>query len=107
MTDPTLFINLFVYFIFFAVIIYLLFDRASLIESYQKEKDRLLDELSKAIKAVIAKNANEYVMTTSIDKVAPEDKKEESEEEQEVPLDAISDDEFDTALGIKRKAPQK
>jgi len=103
--DPSLFIQLFVYFIFFAVIIYLLWDRASIVESYQKDKDRLLDELSKAIKAVISKNANDYVMTTSIDKVPSEEKPFRSPDE--IPEETLSDDEFFDAIGKGLKVDKK
>jgi flagellar hook-associated protein FlgK len=85
----------------FAIILVLFFERASLIDQSQKAQDKLLDELSKAIKAVISKNANEYVMTTSIDKI-PAEEKEEKEEEDEIPLDAVSDEEFEKAIGIKK-----
>lgn len=99
-------ILLFILFAFFALLILLFYDRWVILDRAQKEKERLLDELSKAIKAVISKNANEYVMTTSIDKVDKEEK-EDIQEEQEVSLDSLSDDEFDEALGIKREAPKK
>ncbi len=54
------------------VVILLLIERYFINEQHRKAEDRLLEELSRATKAVIAKNANDYVMTTSIDKVAPE-----------------------------------
>lgn len=81
----------------------LLADRYLSNEQHQKEKDKILDELSKAIKAVIAKNANEYVMTTSIDKVAPEEKTVAPPDI--VPEESISDDEFFEAIqkGNKKK----
>lgn len=93
-----LLVSLFIYFILFAIIIYLLWERASIIEQYQKEKEKLLDELSKAVKAVISKNANEYVMTTSIDKVAPENKP-LAQETDEVPEEALNDEQFFEAIG--------
>lgn len=91
--------------ILLVIILLLLFERASILDQAASEKSRLLDELSKAIKAVISKNANDYVMTTSIDRVASQEQKEE--EPEEVPIDTLSDDEFDKALGIKREAPKK
>src|ERR1035437_9708259 len=56
------------------IIAALLVERHLFIKQVYEEKAKLLDELSRAVKAVIAKNANGYVMTASIDKVAPEEK---------------------------------
>ena len=85
-----------------AVIILLIADRYFIVEQSQKEKDKLLDELSKAIKAVISKNANEYVMTTSIDKVPSEPAA--PSEPDEIPEEALSDDEFYKAVGKTNKS---
>ena len=79
------------------VILLLLADRYFIVEQAQKKEDKLLDELSKAIKAVIAKNANEYVMTTSIDKVPVENKP--SLPPDEIPEESLSDEEFYEAVG--------
>ena len=87
------------------IILYLLFERATIITQSQEEKNKLLEELSRTVKALISKNANDYVMTTSIDKVPTEEKAEEVDEE--VPLDMVDDDAFDKALGIKRKTVEK
>lgn len=84
------------------VIILLIADRYFIVEQSQKEKDKLLDELSKAIKAVISKNANDYVMTTSIDKVPSENKP--LSEPDEIPEEALSDDEFYKAVGKTNKS---
>jgi hypothetical protein len=86
------------------VIVMLVADRFFIVEQHQKDMSRLLEELSKATKAVISKNANEYVMTTSIDKVASETK--EPVNTDQVDPDSLSDDEFDESLGIKRSAPK-
>lgn len=83
------------------IVLLLLADRFFLIDQAQKEKDKLLDELSKAIKAIIAKNANEYVMTTSIDKVSSEEKK--PKETDEISEESLSDDEFYEAVGKSLK----
>lgn len=77
---------------FIIIIIFLLVDRYLLTEQHRKEKDRLLEELSRATKAVISKNAHEYVMTSGIDKVTPEPAIENDPDE--VPEEALSDDEF-------------
>lgn len=95
------------YAILATIILFQMVDKWTIIDRSNKEKDKLLDELSKAIKAVISKNANEYVMTASIDKLPTEEKIPQEELDQEVPVDALSDDEFDKALGITRKAPKK
>lgn len=79
------------------IILLLLADRFFIIDQAQKEKDKLLEELSKAIKAIIAKNANEYVMTTSMDKVPSEEKPSTSPDE--IPEESLSDDEFYDAVG--------
>jgi hypothetical protein len=73
-------------------------------QQVQKEKTKLLDEMSKLVKALISKNANDYVMTTSIDKVAPEEKA--PQDPDLIDPDQLTDDEFDSALGIKRVAPK-
>ncbi len=74
-------------------------------EQHRKEKAQLLEELSRATKAVISKNANEYVMTTSIDKVAPEEKQPINEDE--VPEEALNDDQFFSAIGKGLKEQEK
>ena len=78
------------------IILALLIDRYFLKEQHRKEKDKLLEELSRATKAVISKNANEYVMTTSIDKVAPEPT--EFKEPDEIPEESLSDEDFFKAV---------
>jgi hypothetical protein len=74
------------------IVIFLMVDRYLLTEQHRKEKDKLLEELSRATKAVISKNANEYVMTTSIDKVPQEPAVEKDPDE--IPEEALSDEEF-------------
>lgn len=81
---------------FIVIIAVLLVDRYLLTEQHRKEKDKLLEELSRATKAVISKNANEYVMTTGIDKVAPEPAIEKDPDE--IPEEALSDEEFMKAV---------
>ncbi len=88
----------------FLVIIVEFFFLQWIIESITKEKGKLLEENSRLTKAVISKNANEYVMTASIDKVAPEDKPRQDNDY--VDPDNLSDDEFDDVLGIKRIPPK-
>lgn len=92
-------------FVLVAVIIMLVADRFFIVEQHQKDTSRLLEELSRATKAVISKNANDYVMTTSIDKVAPEERKTVSPDE--IPEEAVSDDEFFEAIGKGLKAVPK
>lgn len=58
----------------------------------QKKEDKLLDELSKAIKAVISKNANDYVMTTAMDKTPMEEKIKTNDDF--VAEESLSDEEF-------------
>lgn len=58
---------------FMFIIVVLLVERHFFVRQVNEEKAKLLDELSRAVKAVISKNANDYVMTASIDKVAPEE----------------------------------
>ncbi len=53
------------------------------------------------VKAVIAKNANDYVMTTSIDKVAPEQK--QPTDPDLIPEESLSDDEFMETIGKVNK----
>lgn len=80
----------------FIVIIVEFFFMQWVIESVTKEKATLIEDNSKLIKAIMAKNAHEYVMTTSIDKVPkevalPKDSDEIQEEN-------LSDDEFLDAI---------
>ena len=82
----------------------LIIERYFINQQFQAEKEKLLQELSKAIKAVISKNANEYIMTTSIDKV-PEERQEEPNSDI-IAEEELSDEEFDEALGIKREPPK-
>jgi len=102
---PTDLINIFAYFIFFCIIVFLLWERSSLIEQNIKEKDKILEELSRAIKAVISKNANEYVMTASIDKVPTEEKP--APPVDEIAEENLSDEEFFKAIGETNKADKK
>lgn len=95
-------IDLVVTFILLGVIVLLLADRYFIVEQHQKKEEKLLDELSKATKAVISKNANEYVMTASIDKVAPEEKT--VVEPDEIPEEALSNEDFFEAIGQTLKA---
>ena len=83
------------------IIVLLLIERHLSTEQFQKREAKLLEELSKAIKAVIAKNANEYVMTTSIDKVPSEEKP--ATVPDEVPEEALTDDQFFEAVGKSLK----
>lgn len=88
-----------------AVIILLLVDRYFIVEQHEKKENRLLEELSRATKAVISKNANDYVMTTSIDKVSPETAI--PRDPDEVPEESLSDDAFFEAIGKGLKADKK
>lgn len=83
------------------VILMLVIDRYFIVEQHQKDQARLLEELSRATKAVISKNANEYVMTTSIDKVPAE--KEVLLPPEETPEEALNDDQFFEAIGKSLK----
>ncbi len=87
----------------FSVVIALLVERHFMLKQHITEKDKLLEELSRATKAVISKNANEYVMTTSIDKVAPEEKA--PVESDLIPEESLNDDEFMQAINRDIKAP--
>ena len=64
----------------------------------------MLEEQSRLVKAIIAKNANDYVMTTSIDKV--DSQRQTETDDGVIDPDALTDDQFDASLGIKRKAPK-
>lgn len=81
---------------FIFIIVALLIERHLFAKQVRLEKDKLLDELSKAIKAVISKNANDYVMTTAIDKVPQEDKP--PTDPDLVPEESLSDEEFMQAI---------
>jgi hypothetical protein len=88
----------------FVVIIVEFFFMQWMVDVVSKEKKQLLEELSRATKAVISKNANEYVMTAAIDKVPKEETP--KVESDFVDPESLSDDQFDTVLGIKRQAPK-
>ncbi len=87
------------------MIIALMLERTFIVDQHKAKEDKLLEENSRLVKAVIAKNANDYVMTASIDKVAPEEKPKIDPDL--VDPDDLSDDEFDKSLGIKRTPPKK
>ena len=92
-------------FVLVAVIIMLVADRYFIVEQHHKDQAKLLEELSRAMKAVISKNANEYVMTTGIDKVAPEERTVVPPDE--VPEEGLSDDAFFEAIGKGLKDEKK
>lgn len=83
------------------VVVALIFDRFKYAEQAQTREDRLLEENSRLVKAIIAKNAQDYVMTTSIDKVPSDDKPKPSSDI--IPEESLSDDEFFDAIGKKLK----
>ena len=88
---------------FLLIIGALLYERHSLTGQHTKEKDRILDELSRTNKALISKNANDYVMTTGIDKFVP-DKTPAKMEPETQPLETASDDEFMAAIRKQNSA---
>lgn len=65
-------------------------------EQARQKENKLLEENSRLIKAVISKNAQDYVMTASIDKVAPEEKA--PQETDLLPEESLSDEEFMKAI---------
>ena len=89
--------DILIYILLGTVIIIQLLERFFYGEQVSKREDKLLEEVSRAMKAVIARNANEYVMTTSIDKVPTDDKPKPAPDE--VPEEALSDDQFFNAIG--------
>lgn len=99
------YIYIFVLIILSVIIILQIIERLHVIQESTKKEDRLLEENSRLVKAVIAKNANDYVMTASIDKVPSETKAPSNPDL--VDPDSLDDDEFDAALGIKRTPPKK
>lgn len=76
-----------------AICLLLVIDRYFDKEQHIKQITSLLEELARTNKALISKNAHEYVMTTSIDKVQPELPKKEEDPTQDV--SQLSDTEFD------------
>ena len=95
MFDPGIIVGLFV------IIGLLVYDRWAFADREEREKKVLLEELSRATKAVIAKNANDYVMTTSIDKVPRETA--EPVDPDLVQEESLSDDQFMEAIGKRVK----
>lgn len=81
----------------FIVIIVEFFFVQWVIEQVSKEKTTLLEENSRLVKALIAKNATEYVMTTSIDKV-PEQKQTQEEDDVQQDVSQLDDDQFDAFI---------
>lgn len=65
-------------------------------EQVRRKEEKLLEENSRLVKAIIAKNAQDYVMTTSIDKV-PSDEPVPPEPDL-VPEESLSDEDFMKAL---------
>lgn len=81
----------------FIVIIIEFFFMQWVIENVTKEKVVLIEDNSRLIKAIMAKNAHEYVMTTSIDKVPKEVAT--PRDPDEIPEENLNDDEFFKAIG--------
>lgn len=100
MTTPDLIIP-FIVLALITVIVFQAVERYFFAEQYKKMQDKLLEELSRATKAVIAKNANDYVMTTSIDKVATEDKP--TVDPDLVGEEELNDEEFMKSIGKQVK----
>ena len=86
-------IHLLVYFILFAVILFLFWDRWQQEDRADKKEQVLLDQLSAANKAIIAKNANEYTMMRTMDGVV-EKEKEQLPDSEFVDESSLEDDEF-------------
>lgn len=78
------------------VIVFQVIERFYIIEQYKEQECKMLEEQSRLIKAIIAKNANDYVMTTSIDKVPAEEKP--RLESDLIPEESLNDDEFMQAI---------
>jgi anionic cell wall polymer biosynthesis LytR-Cps2A-Psr (LCP) family protein len=93
-----------IFLLFTLIIIYLLYERSSFFTQFKDDKEKLMEENSRLVKAVISKNANDYVMAAAIDKVPAEEKKESDEF---VPEENLSDEEFESALGIRRTPPKQ
>lgn len=79
-----------------AVMILLVLDRYFFTEQQQKQVKELLEDNSRLVKAVMAKNAHDYVMTTSIDKVPTEVAAPKSPDE--IQEETLTDDEFFNAI---------
>ena len=95
------------YFIILALLIVIVvefFFMQWVIQEEKKEKKTLLDQLQAQNRALISKNAHDYVMTTSIDKVMT-DEKVQKEESDEVPEETLSDDQWYKRMNIKE--PEK
>lgn len=86
------------------IIVFQILERFHVVDQATQKENKLLEENSRLVKAIIAKNANDYVMTTSIDKVPSEERPKEDNDQ--IDPDTLSDDDFDKVLGIKRKAPK-
>jgi len=95
------------YFIILALLIVIVvefFFMQWVIGEEKKEKKTLLDQIQAQNRALISKNANDYVMTTSIDKVMTDEKKEPVQPE-EIQEEQLSDVEWYKRMGIKEPTP--
>lgn len=81
--------------------IVLIVERASMLDQHKAKEDKLLEENSRLVKAIIAKNANEYVMTTSIDKVPSEQKA--PADPDLIPEESLNDEQFFDSIGKQLK----
>lgn len=88
----------------FVVIIVEFFFLQWMVDSVGKEKKVLIEDNSRLIKAIMAKNAHDYVMTTSIDKVSTEVAT--PKDPSEIPEENLTDDEFFAAIGRTNKATE-
>jgi len=95
------------YFIILALLIVIVVEFFFLqwvVDQEKKEKKTLLDQLQAQTRALISKNANDYVMTTAIDKTMTDERKEPAQE-QEVQEEQLGDDEWYKRMGIKEPQP--
>ena len=94
------------YFIILALLIVIVvefFFMQWVIDQEKKEKKTLLDSIQAQNRALISKNAHDYVMTTSIDKVITDEKS--AKQEEEIQEEQLSDDQWYKRMGIKE--PEK
>lgn len=71
----------------------------------KKEKKELLVQMQAQNRALISKNANDYVMTTAIDKTMADEKAPLNPEDEMIDETQLGDDEWFKRMGIKDPQP--
>ena len=102
MIDPA---SLYIIFGLFVVILGEFFYMQWALSEEKKEKRELLNQIQAQNRALISKNANDYVMTTAIDKTISDEKAPPNPDDEMIDETQLGDDEWFKRMGIKDLQP--